>query len=138
MTPYISHPPPLTSTPPVCVRISPWVLSIWCQIDYYAIVAPQTSQLTLVILLSLNVSPYSVALYFYTASTCYPHINPGVHTITFVFPRFVCILTLSNLCTSNVKVFCTHMGFMPAMRPSSKYKNILCFPVAHPSPLCAS
>ena len=76
----------------------------------------------------------SYRLYF-TSPFC-PQINPGLHTIAFVFPRFFFRPTLLNIHTSDASIFCTHMGFWPAMWTSSAKKKMLCSPTAQPIPCC--
>ena len=108
-TTYISALPNPKSTPQVCVVYFLWVLYMWYQSDDAVIVDPHSSQLTHVLFLSLNIPPSPIACRFYAASPCCPHMNPGVHTITFVFPRFLYRLALSNMGTSAGSLFCTQL-----------------------------
>ena len=115
-TTYVYHPSPLNSTPWVCVMNFPWVLSMWCWSDYAIIITPHYSQLTLVLFLSLNVSPSPIAHHLYVASPCCTQIYPGVNTIAFFLSMFLCRPNISNMRMSTVSIFCTHMGFLPAIR----------------------
>ena len=112
-------PPPPTYTLQIFVNILPWVLSIRFRSDDSAIVTPQTSYLTIFLSLYLNLNHSPVSRHLYTTSTCCPQNNQGVHTIAYIFIRFFYRPSLSSMRTSNASVFFTHMGFLPAMWPSS-------------------
>ena len=99
---------------------------------------PYYLQLTLVLFRSQNVTPSPVALFLYADVPCWPQMNPGVHTIYLVLPRFVCSPTLSDTLNITVSFVCTQMGLRPALQPSSKYKKMLCPPDAYKNLLCAS
>ena len=85
-TKYVVDPPPPTSTPRVCGRITPCDLSMCCLIYESATYAPQSEQITLVHFLSRNIPPSPVSLLLYAFSLIWPHMYPGVQTITFLFP----------------------------------------------------
>ena len=107
---YVSSAPTLTSTPLCCGRNIPCVLYMWWWREDSAIALPYSSQLILVLLFYPKVSPSPIALLLYENVSCWPQINPRVHTIALVLPRFVWRSTLLNILTISVRVVCTNFA----------------------------
>ena len=107
---YVSGPPPLASTPLLCVRNIPCDLYMWWRREDAAILPPHSAQLNLVIFLYQKVAHSPAALLLYADVPCFSQMNPGVYTIALFFPRFFWISTLSNILTMAVRVVFTHVG----------------------------
>ena len=103
-TTYVSVPPPPTSTSQVCGMSVLWVCSIWCRSNDASIIVRNSSQLTLVLFHPLNMDPSHVSLRLYSATPCFPHVNPGVHIIALFLPIIVFITTLSDIMATSVSV----------------------------------
>ena len=135
---YFSGPPPPRSTPRVCVMIIPWYLYMWWRSGGAAIVAPYSSQLTIVLFRSLNVPPSPISLRLYAASPWCPHMNPLVQTTAFIFSIFFCNPNILNIRTTAISAVCTKLRLQTNMQLFYAYKTMLWSPASHTSPCCDS
>ena len=117
-TTYVSLPLYPISTSPICARLLPWIISMWCRSEDATIVMPHSSQLTLFIFRSGKVLPSPANCHLYISLSRCPQMNLGVHFMDLVLTRFVYSSTHSNIHINLIRVPCTQIGFLPAMRPS--------------------
>ena len=118
-TTYVYGPLPLMSTPLICGRTIPGVLSMWLCRDYATIFPPALLATQPGFLPFPKHGPLSCLSPFVCCCTLLNPNEPWVHTIALVLPRFFRSPTLSNILITSVSVVCTQMVLHPSMWQSS-------------------